>query len=71
MRFFLIQDPEHERQFIECAQRCENIAVSTWRSTDNPNPIWVFRTLSYFEEGEWVKMEEYNENGELVKVNTQ
>ena len=54
MRFFLIQDPEQERQFIECAQRCENIAVSNWRSTANLNPIWVFRTLSYFEDGEWL-----------------
>lgn len=54
MRFFLIENSEHERKFIECAQRCENIAVSNWRSTANLNPIWVFRPLSYFEEGEWL-----------------
>lgn len=54
MRFFLIENSEHERKFIECAQRCENIAVSNWRSTANLNPIWVFRTLSYFEDGEWL-----------------
>lgn len=54
MRFFLIENSEHERMFIECAQRCENIAVSNWRSTANLNPIWVFRTLSYFEDGEWL-----------------
>lgn len=54
MRFFLIENSEHERKFIECAQRCENIAVSNWRSTANLNPIWVFRPLSYFEDGEWL-----------------
>lgn len=54
MRFFLIQDPEHERQFIEYAQRCENIEVSNWRSTANLNPIWVFRSFSDVLDGEWL-----------------
>lgn len=54
MRFFLIENSEHERKFIECAQRCENIQVSNWRSTANLNPIWVFRSFSDVLDDEWL-----------------
>lgn len=54
MRFFLIENSEHERKFIEYAQRCENIQVSNWRSTANLNPIWVFRSFSDVLDDEWL-----------------
>ena len=30
----------------------------------------IIKIIYYYEDGEWVKMEEYNTNGELTKVNT-
>lgn len=53
MRFFLIENSELERKFIQYAQRCEKIEISNWRSTANLNPIWVFRPFSPLEP-EWL-----------------